>query len=241
MQDPNIWCRQARLVVTTLLVGMVAAPTVVAAYPGKNGERMVKNEIVLIGASYAKNWPLERFQGLPVVNKGVAGEETHQVLKRFGADVLERKPKKVILWGFINDIFRSPKDKMHDTVERARQNLQTMVALAVQNGIEPIVATEVTITAPDAWDTGLRRLWGRIRGKQSYQDYINGHVRSVNTWIRDWSKERKLTLIDLEGVLSDSSGERRAEYATADGSHLSDAAYVMLSKYVERSFPAPAP
>ena len=41
-----------------------------------------------------------------MINRGVNGEQSFEMLKRFDSDVVATKPRAVILWGFINDVFR---------------------------------------------------------------------------------------------------------------------------------------
>ena len=47
---------------------------------------------------------------MPVINRGVAGQQSFELLARFDNDVVPERPRAVILWGFINDIFRAPSD-----------------------------------------------------------------------------------------------------------------------------------
>jgi lysophospholipase L1-like esterase len=81
---------------------------------------------------------------------------------------------------------------------------------------------------------------GRLLRKSSYQDYVNGHVRAMNAWIRQTARREGLLLLDLEPVVSGADGERRREFAQPDGSHLTSAAYDALSRYsvpiLERHF-----
>jgi len=71
-------------------------------------------------------------------------------------------------------------------------------------------------------------------GKKSYQDYINQHVLDVNQWIRDYAKQNGLLLLDLQPVISDDKGWRKKEYATKDGSHISEKGYEKLTEYATR-------
>lgn len=197
------------------------------------------DKIVLIGASYARGWEPAGFAGLPVVNKGKGGEETHQMLARFDEDVIAERPRAVIIWGFINDIFRSSPDELEAKLVRSKQNLTAMIDSASAHGITPILATEVTITTKDKLSERLMGMVAGLMGKQGYHDYVNGYVRETNRWVRETAKERGLKLLDFEHVLADGNGERRREYASPDGSHLTPAAYRALTDYVAQSDPKP--
>ncbi len=74
--------------------------------------------VVILGASYAASWPIETIAGRRVVNKGIDGNQSFEMAARFGDDVLKENPAQVLLWGFINDIFRSDQDKLEDAKQR---------------------------------------------------------------------------------------------------------------------------
>jgi lysophospholipase L1-like esterase len=140
----------------------------------------------------------------------------------------------VIIWGFINDVFRSTPEEVEAKLVRSRDNLNTMIEKARSKGIIPIVATEVTLPVGDSWSDRIAGWVGTLRGKQGYQDYINGHVVEMNHWVRRIAAEKKLTVLDFEKVLADSKGRRKPEYATQDGTHLSPQAYEALTDYTKR-------
>jgi acyl-CoA thioesterase-1 len=188
--------------------------------------------VVILGASYAAGWHPE-LDGRQVINRGVSGEESWQCLARFEADVVRAQPRAVVIWGFINDIFRSPKDRIGPTLERTRASLQQMVRSARERGIEPIVATEVTVRPTDSWRESLSSLVNPILGRSSYQDYINGHVHEINRWLRGVAEAEKVLLLDVHGALSTADGVRRRAFAAADGSHISDAGYAALRAYAD--------
>lgn len=192
--------------------------------------------LIIIGASYANNWDIQTLGSFRIVNKGVGGEETHQMLSRFEREVIKEKPSAVLIWGFINDIFRSSRDAVGEKKQRAQANIEKMTRMANAAGIRTILATEVLVSVPDRLSDRLLGWYGAVRGKQSYQDYVNEHVRDVNIWIRGLGKSRNLTVLDFERVLAGESGGRQRKYATEDGSHLTPEAYSMLTTYATAEF-----
>jgi uncharacterized SAM-binding protein YcdF (DUF218 family)/lysophospholipase L1-like esterase len=187
--------------------------------------------IVILGASYAGGWPLSTLAGVPVINKGVSGQQSFELLERFERDVVDQRPRAVILWGFINDVHRSSRAQMDQTLARARLSFTQMIERARQQGIEPIVATELTVRPPKTLTNTITGLIGRLLGKESYQDYVNAQVLSTNAWLRDLARREGLLLLDIQPVLSYASGERRKEYSNDDGSHLPPAGYEALTRY----------
>lgn len=190
-----------------------------------------RKSLVVIGASYARGWEDFSPGNITIVNKGVNGEQSSGMLLRFKKDVIDARPDVVIIWGFINDIFRSSREGIEPTLEGTRGNITKMVDLARANGIEPVIATEVTIRGRSGVKETIASWIGWIKGVESYQDYVNRHVLRTNQWIREYALEQRILLLDFQPLLADGGGRREKEYAKEDGSHLSAAAYARLSQY----------
>ena len=123
--------------------------------------------IVVLGASYAAGWDLTTVGGVPIVNRGVAGQVTSQMMDRFEQDVVSTKPRAVIIWGFINDIFRAGAQEGDAARGRVVETYARMVQSARQQGIEPILATEVTVRTKDSWSETFAEWAGFVTGKRS--------------------------------------------------------------------------
>ena len=190
--------------------------------------------LVIIGASYAGAWPIDELLGCKVINAGIDGNQSFEMEQRFDDDVIAHDPEYVLIWGFINDIFRADPEKMDAALQRIREGFEAMVTRARQQGIKPVVATEITIREQAGWDKRIMGMIGRLMGKTSYQSFINGHVMSTNQWLRGYAREQGLQLLDLEKLLADEDGSRQAPYATDDGSHLTDAAYRAMTQYARK-------
>jgi uncharacterized SAM-binding protein YcdF (DUF218 family)/lysophospholipase L1-like esterase len=205
-----------------------------------SAEQDVRRPIVILGASYAGGWKPSSLAGHPVINKGVQGQQSFELLARFEQDVVAARPQAVIIWGFINDIFRTPRENVDAALTRAQGSSEQMIALARKNGIEPILATEVTVRPLDTWSELIGSWVGWVMGKESYQVWVNRHVGRGNEWLRATAKREGLLLLDLQPVLADSTGMRRKEFASEDGSHITPAGYAALDAYsrpiLERHF-----
>lgn len=196
--------------------------------------QIVGKTLVLIGASYAGGWDSARpIAGYRMVNKGVNGQQSFEMLARFEADVVALKPDAVIIWGFINDLFRSDQSRIDQTVMRTRESLLAMVELSRKSGVTPILATEVTIRGKDTWSESVNAVIGKMLGKVSYQDYINRYVLDTNRWMREKAAQDGILLLDFESVLADSNKVRIKEYSQPDGSHISGQGYEALTRYAE--------
>lgn len=213
-----------------LTAGGMMIVTVPNASAADNKTKAIQNKtIVVIGASYAKSWPVTTLNGLVISNKGAGGEQTHEMLARFDRDVISARPRAVLIWGHINDIFRSEPEELKAKLVRSRENIRSMVDMARGKDIAVILATEVTLPASTGWTAWL----GKLRGKQNYREYINGHVIEMNQWIRTLAAEKNLVILDFEKALADQDGSRKREFTTEDGTHLSSKAYDALTRYVQ--------
>jgi lysophospholipase L1-like esterase len=191
--------------------------------------------LVILGASYAMGWGTPALPGFDrVINRGVGGEETGDMLKRFAADVVAAKPDAVLIWGHVNNISRSSPDKLPAAKNAARSHYAAMLQQARAAGIEVIFATEVPWTEPDGFLDIIRGWIGSLRGKQSYAARVSAHVHELNDFLRELAAREGCRLLDFAGVFANENGTRKNEFAAEDGSHISEAGYQALTAYARR-------
>lgn len=232
--------REAAALTYYRLRGWVAPPVAAAALEAGRDVAHVgfdapaapgQGPVVLLGASYAANWTWQDLAGVPVVNAGIAGQQSFELLERFDRDVVAHRPRAVVIWGFINDIFRAGPGEADRVLARTRDSYTALVRRARESGIEPILATEVTVRPRKTVIDTVMSTVGWLLGRTSNQDLVNGQVRSMNGWLRQLAQRERLLLLDLEPVLADSGGQRRWSFAVEDGSHISPDGYRALTDY----------
>ncbi|MBL8269745.1 GDSL-type esterase/lipase family protein, partial [Steroidobacter sp.] len=184
------------------------------------------------GASYAAEWENPKLPGYTVTNKGIDGQESSDVRARFERDVIALKPDTTMIWGHYNDVVRAKPETMAAAKKRAQDNYRTMVEQARAAGIEPILVTEITIPIADTWKNQIMSFIGNLRGKTDYRTQKNNEIKALNVWLRDYAREQKIKLIDLEAALDSGNGTRKVEYTRSDNSHVSPAGYEAINKYV---------
>ncbi|MCG9793100.1 SGNH/GDSL hydrolase family protein [Flavobacterium algicola] len=105
--------------------------------PSKNEDR-----VVFIGNSITDNWTRDHgvfFESNPsYVNRGISGQTSSQMLLRFRPDVIDLKPKVVIISAGTNDIAGN---RGVMKVEEIAKNIFSMAELAKQNNIKVILAS----------------------------------------------------------------------------------------------------
>ena len=194
-----------------------------------------KPVMLVIGASYAQDWDIKELDGHSVVNKGKEGEVTQKVLARFRTEILNVNPKTVLIWGFINDVARADKSKIGEVRENIKTNITKMINIAQEYKLDIILATEVTIRGEKSIKEETMSLIGGFFGKKGYQHYANENVIMVNEWLKPFAEENKIRLLDFQFITSESSGERKRKFAQDDGSHLTEAAYKVISQYARET------
>ena len=201
----------------------------------KKEARVFRNSegpIVLLGASYAQGWNPGSIGHVPVINRGIAGQQSFELLARFDHDVAAAKPRAVILWGFINDLFRAPANDIEPVLERIRASYLELITRARAAGIEPVIATEVTARPrSDSMAASFANLIGALARKSSYQDQINQQVLAMNNWLMDLAAREQIPVLHFQSMLADESGRRRKLFAQPDGSHITPAGYDRLTAY----------
>ena len=222
--------RRLAVTATVLLFALAGQGELMASESARS------ESVVVIGASYAGGWPIESIGGLSVANKGVGGQQSHEMLARFADEVVAAGPRYVLIWGFINDIFRTDLDRAEVRLERSREDYRRMIELARKAGIQPVLATEITMAKSPGLVNALRYWFDGLRGKASYAERVNRHVMAMNAWIREHAAANDILVLDFERAFADSDGWRRPAYATEDGSHISSEGYAALTAYVNKAW-----
>ena len=193
--------------------------------------RDTKRPLVILGASYAGSWGIEKVGGRQVVNMGIDGNQSFEMTARFERDVVAKDPVAVLIWGFINDLYRSDPEKLEDTRARIVSSYRDLISKANESGIKVLLATEVSIREPAGLSNWFAAGVGRLLGRPSYQDSINRHVNEVNDELKKLAEIYDVNIFDFASLLSDTNGKRKRIYAADDGSHLTPEAYEVLSAF----------
>jgi lysophospholipase L1-like esterase len=99
------------------------------------------NSIVLMGDSITEFWKVNDeafFTSNNLINRGISGQTTPQMLLRFRQDVIDLKPSKVVILAGINDIAENTGPISLETVFG---NIVSMVELAKANNIKVVLCS----------------------------------------------------------------------------------------------------
>ena len=136
-----------------------------------------ENRVVFMGNSITIGWINKRpefFKGKPYVNRGISGQTTPQMLLRFRQDVIDLRPKVVVILAGTNDIAGNTGPS---TIRMIADNIFSMAELAKANGIKVVLSS--TLPAYDyPWKPGLEPAEKIITLNQLLKTYadLNGMV-----------------------------------------------------------------
>jgi len=166
------------------------------------------DRVVFFGASITQRWDFDRSlrPDFNIVNRGVGGQLVPQLLTRFKRDVLDLKPRAVIIK------FCSINIRPHQPMPVLQDGLAMMTDLAASHGIAPIVATIIPAGKPEA----------RI-GDFSVVDSL----QAFNEWARGFAAQQGYPLIDFAAAIEDEHGFLPRE-CSVDPVHLNDRGYEIL-------------
>ena len=179
---------------------------------------LVKNRVVFFGDSITDMWKLEQyFPGRPYVNRGIGGQTTPQMLVRFRQDVIDLKPRAVVILAGTNDIAGNTGPIRNEDIEA---DLATMAELAKAHGIAAVFASILPVHnyTPQARDFFAQRPGTRIS--------------QVNRWLTAYCARNGIVYLDYFSAVVDGKGLLKRELAD-DGLHPNDSGYRIMVPLAE--------
>jgi lysophospholipase L1-like esterase len=173
-----------------------------------------ENRVVFMGDSITQGWHLdESFPGKPYVNRGISGQTSPQMLVRFRQDVIDLKPKVVIILAGTNDVAGNTGPM---TPEQTENNLVSMADLAAANGIKVVLCSILP-----AYDFPWRP------GQEPAQKIVK-----LNEWIKAYAAEKGYPYVDYYAAMKDDRGGLPATLSK-DGVHPLPAGYAIMAPLAE--------
>lgn len=191
----------------------------VEQYQNSSGSERAQQEgpeLVLLGSSITAHWDLARFfPGRRFLNVGIDGQYSGQLLLRFKHDVLDVRPKAVLLklceMNFSHEIPESV----------SLDNVMMMATLAQANGIRPYIATTLPVSR-------------QVKSESLASAIINSRVKAFNENLAAFARRHHYTVVDLAAAMSDQEGYLR-EGLAVDGVHPSEKGYRIMTQVLEKA------
>jgi len=193
------------------------------AAPAKNQQR-----VVFMGDSITDSWDNPAngfFPGKPYVNRGISGQTTPQMLIRFRRDVIELKPKVVVILAGTNDIAGNTGPT---TLEAIEDNLKSMAELATANRIRVVLASVMPVSDYEVRDG--KPLTQTVRRPLE-------KILALNNWIREFARANHHIYLDYFSAMVDASGFLKNELSD-DGLHPNVQGYAVMAPLAQAAIDA---
>jgi lysophospholipase L1-like esterase len=193
-------------------------------YGSENAElrlRAGEDRVVFLGDEITENWGTGKagfFPGKPYLNRGIARQTTSQMLVRFRQDVIDLKPKVVIIQAGGNDVASVMGPSTEGTMA---EHFMSMVELAQVHGIRVVLAS-VTPVCDCFRKVTDRRPAGKIIG--------------LNGWLKEYARKSGSVYIDYYSALVE--GRAMKKELTVDGVIPNDAGYEKMAPLAEKAIAA---
>lgn len=174
--------------------------------------------MVFYGDSRMSQWPQPPWLAEPVVNLGISGQTTRQILDRFDVHLAPLRPKVVVIHAGINDLKTIPlfPDDEERIIADCSANLRQMVERSRALGAKVVIST---ICPAGKLPLYRRPFWS---------DRVDAAIREVNQSIKSFASDGVIVL-DTAAVLTDGSGKLVPAYSR-DFLHLSAEGYARLNE-----------
>jgi lysophospholipase L1-like esterase len=177
-----------------------------------------RGRVVFMGDSITEGWGTKGTPGFfdndKMVERGISGEVTAQMVLRFRRDVIDLKPKTVVILCGCNDIALNQGEYNEDYTFG---NIVTMVQLAKANKIKPIVCS-VLPAAAFPW---------RPEVKDSSEK-----VASLNARLRAYCAENHIKYVDYFPAMVAEDGVSLNPNYTNDGIHPTLPGYEVMESII---------
>jgi lysophospholipase L1-like esterase len=169
-------------------------------------EHVYQRPVVAFGDSEISGWPMATSFGvLPIINRGVAGDEVLKSRERFARQVLPLNPSVVVILIGTNDLAHGePPAAIVATIRDMADSVRSLGASLVLCSLLP------------------------ARGEAA-QVRPRPNIESVNSALQQLAHEEGAVYVDLYSAVIDSQGAFAAEFSD-DGLHPNAAGYVRMTK-----------
>jgi lysophospholipase L1-like esterase len=170
---------------------------------------------VFMGDSITEAWGIgdPSLFTLGVIDRGISGQTSPQMLVRFYQDVVALRPQAVHIMAGTNDVAGNTGPSSPDDF---KNNIRAMVDLAKTNHIQVVLAS-ILPAERFPWRPDIQPV---------------EQIRQLNTWLRQFAGEHKLIYADYYSALTTTSGAFRPELSN-DGVHPNSDGYAAMRPIAE--------
>ena len=210
------------IIVITLLCVLLIISIVfnLIQYSKYDSSNNMKN-IVFFGDSITEQYKLDKFFHEPyIINKGVGGDKTEDLLERIEKDAYQYNPSDVIILVGINDILHDIND------DDILLNIETIV-------------NDIKLNRPAAniFVESIYPINEKLINENKEHKVYNKNIKSINKEIKQMCLQNGVTYINVFDSLTDEEGNLKKLY-TKEGLHLTNLGYLrvtsVLQEYIKK-------
>lgn len=153
---------------------------------------------------------------------GISGHKSNDMLARLDKDVLSKKPNVMTLSCGVNDVWHGERGV---PLDKYKENITAIVEKAQAAGVKPVILTSTMI-------------------QEDQDNKLNQTLATYNDFLRDFAKDRKLPIADLNSQMqaavkkakeTNAPKPNRGNYLTSDGVHMAPQGDQMMAEGVLRA------
>ena len=172
------------------------------------------DNFIFLGDSITELYPLEEYyDNLPVVNSGISGNKTTDILNDMKTRVYQYNPTKVFLLIGTNDLNSTDEDIVDVTFD----NIKKIVNEIKENRSDATIYVESVYPVNSVIENNV------------VTNRTNKKVKELNKKLSNYCDEESCEYINLYDDLIDEEGNLKTEY-TEDGLHLNSLGYVVITR-----------
>ncbi len=179
-----------------------------------------ENRVVFFGDSITDMWHLdESFPSKPYVNRGIGGQTTSQMLVRYRQDVINLRPKVVVILAGTNDIAGNSGPVTNEDIEA---NLSDFAELAKAHNIRVIFSSLLPVNNYTP------------RSQEFYAERPRDRILTLNKWMKEYCVAHGNTYLDYFSAMVDEKGMLRRD-VSEDGLHPDQAGFAIMVPLAEKA------
>ncbi len=172
-----------------------------------------KDNFVFLGDSITAGYQLNEFyEGIHVVNSGISGNKTDDILSDMENRVYRYNPTKVFLLIGVNDLGSGK------TVEEVFDNIKKIIKNIKKNRSNTKIYVESVYPINDRGEEGFMKI-----------NVSNNDIIRLNKKLKKYCEDKDITYIDIHKSLKDEKDQLKLSY-TVDGLHISSLGYLRITR-----------
>lgn len=175
-----------------------------------------ENRVVFIGDSIIAGWNAHPFfkENSHYINRGINGQTTSQILRRFKSDVIALQPKYVLILVGTNDI---AENNGRISLEEIQKNFESMLAIAAANQLKVVLGSVLPVSSY-YWNKNIIQ--------------PNLKIKALNQILSSYANRSNVFFLDFYTDLVDTNA-LSIKY-TSDGVHPNFDGYTLMTEILQK-------